>query len=318
MNKDYLKIPRLKLLLISEDHIQSQHNILMGPVFKNLHKTDSTITDTYQHKHLLLPALADQLLQDNTCNTEICKSLKKSSYIINTINKNNLFIINNKLIDITNNMLIKKDNLKDEKDHCLKLTVDINNVHSDIYFNNYIYGIKVINNKLKIYNIILLDKDNNILYLLKILKLIKLKSKNIQKFQQIIESNKSFFNIVDFILSNKSIIENKLSKTIPIRCLYYHLDENISKYIENNKNIRIDKLNKLLKGSNKTNFNVNLKSSFISVLTKGNKNKQNFNILHFDHTTGYIINHINIRNYTINYDKTQFLTNTLTLKENFK
>jgi len=242
-------------------------------------------------------------------------------------------------VDIENNLLIKIKNqtknqqfstnnsFNDNIDNCISLTINYNKENNN--FNNQVYLIKIIKNKLRIYSIIHLDQDGKIINETNILKFrnfkikskakleINNKNKNKNKNKNNNNNNnnnknqESEYRNIQEIKNIIKLIENNIFNNFPIFFFYKHIYQDLNNYIEtNNKHIQ-NKLDVFLKSNNK-----DLISTFAYLLTKNKTGKNIFNVLHFDHLSGYIVNNLNIKTYLNNADRKDF-TNTK-LDENFR
>jgi hypothetical protein len=241
-----------------------------------------------------------------------------SNDFFKNINEN--FIINGKFIDISNNILIINKNLYN---NYYKLIVKYNNNY-DSKFNtkltvnnnnlkNYVLIIKIVNKKIKINSILFNSNKNN-----KIMLINRNTNKYFREFKYQSEINSVIYNKKIFITLNnikifkKSIIEieDTLNKKIPFIFFGKHIYTDISKYIEINNDKIKNRLSVFLKAEDQ-----NLISTFASLLTIDNRGKKIFNLLHFNHETGYIINNINIKTHL--NDKEDLSKNNLNKIKNF-
>jgi len=251
-----------------------------------------------------------------------------SNDFIKNINEN--FIINGKFLDINNNILIKNKNLYNniKIDNYSKLIVKYNyfsgcQFNTKLKENNVLYSnvsiIKIINKKIKINSLIDLNKNNKIINNISTKKFFKiLKFKYQSKIKSLIYNKKNFVILNDIKIAKQIIIkiENTLNKNIPVIFFVKHIYTDISKYIEMNNDKIKNRLSVFLKDQDQ-----NLMSTFAFLLTKDNRGKKNFNLLHFNHETGYIINNINIKTHLNDKEdliKNDLNKNKIKFDENFK
>jgi len=170
-----------------------------------------------------------------------------------------------------------------------------------------------VNKKFKINSFISTNKEGKKLICLKIKTILKWKIQSKDK-PLINNGNSSLFTDMNLFKNWLIQLENKLFNNLPIIYLYIDINKNINKQIEINNDYKKYTLNKFL-----TNNNIYLKSTFAYILTKDDKGKNIFNVLHFNHETGYIVNNINIRNFDINDSNKEFIKKyNYKWNENFK
>jgi len=202
--------------------------------------------------------------------------------------------------DNTNASIKLTVNLNSQRDQYSPETSveDQDQVRADI-----VITLTVFKNKLKLDKLLELNKNGKIIsaaYVEDSLKMkIKAKPSGITENNQLINSNAQAETSISInkineikeirILFKKIILNNK---NIPIFFFLKHFSISINKYIERNNCVRKEKWNFFLR-SNQTN----LSSTFLSILTRDDKGKNIFSILHLNHFTGYISNHMNIKLY---------------------
>jgi hypothetical protein len=175
------------------------------------------------------------------------------------------FIINGELVNIGKNLRIHFKNIFSNTNDFITLTVNFN---VEITSSNVITLNLLKNKKVKLDQNLKLDQRGKII---------------------------SAFNLNSQIKQIKTmckLIESVILKNIPIVFYAEHFDISINKYMEINDRLRKEKLDLFLRSKNN-----NLISTFLSLLTKDDKGKNIFNILHLNHSTGYISNHMNIKTY---------------------
>jgi len=226
--------------------------------------------------------------------------------------------------------LIKNKNLYNniKIDNYSKLIVKYNyfsgcQFNTKLKENNVLYSnvsiIKIINKKIKINSLIDLNKNNKIINNISTKKFFKiLKFKYQSKIKSLIYNKKNFVILNDIKIAKQIIIkiENTLNKNIPVIFFVKHIYTDISKYIEMNNDKIKNRLSVFLKDQDQ-----NLMSTFAFLLTKDNRGKKNFNLLHFNHETGYIINNINIKTHLNDKEdliKNDLNKNKIKFDENFK
>jgi len=252
--------------------------------------------------------IEDDCIKNNKLNIDIDIDISKiTNDLIRTItiNKDGIFIINKKLVDINKNLLIKIQNnsFNDNIDNCISLTINYNEENNNL--DNKVYLIKIIKNKLKLNSIIDLDKKGKILTVHNILKFKKLKIKSKAKLEinnynkNNNNNNKQSIHIKIKEINNiTKFFEDNILNKFPLVFFYKHIYQDFDNYIEINNNHIKNKLAVFLRSKNK-----DLISTFAYLLTKNKTGKNIFNVLHFDHVSGYIVNNLNIKRSLNNADR---------------
>lgn len=86
------------------------------PQFKDINNIRNDVNYIHLNKNI----------SQNNCKKEMCNIIMNSAFFIQLINKDNRFIINGKLVDIEDNILIKIDKFNVKTDNCLNFTVKYN------------------------------------------------------------------------------------------------------------------------------------------------------------------------------------------------
>lgn len=331
--KKYLpETPTFKLLLIESASIISQHKTLPIPKFRELLNMRKAVKNTNQNpilNHTLIPTLTppstpnstknyDNELTKNNCNNKICNILMSLSNYINIINKPNRFLINSKLVEIEDNLLIHKPllakrkadtermvpfpsiftSLRPSMSDGIQLTVNLKfgavSPEENTELPNIIYILENIKNILKVYTIVNLDKESKII-----------SERSIKDYLKVPNKFKPRNNIsipADLILKHKikkfvhQFENNFINKEFKL-FYYKHLYQTINEYIGVNNKYRKIMLNSFLKGKR-----IKLRWTYAVVLTKNDKGQNILNFFQFDHETGYIVKNINIATFQ-NYEE---------------
>jgi len=328
---DNQKIGLLKFLLIADEVINNFSNISSNDLASpnNNNDNNDNLPTRFTINGKLIDIASNLIINFKSILNNTNKSIKL------TVNFNSPPVavysqINNKIkMQMKIKMKIKKKISVREKFNKLKKLKKLNKL------KKYIITLIVFKNKLKLNEFLLSNKNGKIINGFSISDILKMKIKampsEITENNQLINSSAQAKNSIS-INKNESPQPNKNNEfekqnlcrslkklvlnnnNIPIVFFLKHLSISINKYIEINNNFREKKWNLFLKSKQN-----NLSSTFLSVLTKDDKGKHIFSILHLNHFTGYINNYINIKTYINTFKDKKILENKgYKLNENLK
>lgn len=149
-----LNLPALKILLIHPSLLNNEYN-----QFINLHYWNIFINKDNNSKEVITNL--NNSLSSNKCDRKICNVLMNAANLINNLNKENRFIIYNKLVKLDSRFINKIIEGNTNINNGLIASTEIINKNQNFIINRFL--IKIVKFYPKIYGNLQLDIENNII-----------------------------------------------------------------------------------------------------------------------------------------------------------